>query len=77
MKADQQTTKILQIQKLMTDKYALQIMQFVLFGFRAHLTLHLERSLLSHSLSYDPARDRPSCFASYTLNPESFAQYAG
>ena len=25
----------------------------------------------------DSARDRPTCFASYTLIPESFVQYAG
>ena len=33
--------------------------QFVLFGFRAHLALHLERSPSSHSNSYDSAGDRP------------------
>jgi hypothetical protein len=51
--------------------------QYVLFGFRANLALHLERSPLSHSFGYDSAADRPSCFASYTLIPESFTQYAG
>ncbi len=37
----------------------------------------LHRSPLSHSYGYDSAGDRPICFASYTLIPESFMQYAG
>jgi len=32
---------------------------------------------LIHSYGYDSAGDRPSCFASFTLIPESLVQYAG
>ena len=69
--------KTSRIYKLMAEMTPLQKVQFVLSGFRAHLALQLERSLLSHGQSYDSTRDRPTCFASYTLNPESFVQYAG
>ena len=65
------------IQKFMAEIVQVCKVQFVLFGFRAHLTLQLERSPLSHSPNYDSARDRPTCFASYSLNPESFVHYAG
>ena len=51
--------------------------RFVLFGFRLNLPSHLERSSLSHSYGYASADDRPTCFASFTLIPESFVQYAG
>ena len=37
----------------------------------------LHRSPSSRSYGYDSAGDRPTCFASYTLIPESFVQYAG
>ncbi len=69
--------KLNNIQKHMAEIVSMQKVQFVLFGFRAYLTSHLERSPLSHSYRYDSARDRPTCFASYTLIPESFVQYAG
>jgi len=59
------------------EMVSIQKMQFVLFGIRVHLTLHLERSPLIHSYDYDSAGDRPTCFASYTLIPKSFVQYAG
>jgi hypothetical protein len=52
-------------------------LHFVLFGFRPNLALHLERSHLSNSDGYYPARDRSSCFASFTLIPESLVQYEG
>ena len=61
----------------MTKIIPTQKVRFVLFGLRAHLALHLERSPSSHSYGYDLAGDRPSCFASSTLIPESFMQYAG
>jgi len=32
---------------------------------------------LRHSYGYATAGDRPSCFASFTLIPESLVQYAG
>ena len=51
--------------------------QFVLFGFRLNLPLHLERSSLSHSYGYASAEDRPTCFGSFTLIPESVMQFAG
>jgi hypothetical protein len=51
--------------------------QFVLFGLRLNLASHLGRSSLIRSYGYDSADDRPSCFASFTLIPESFMQYAG
>ena len=70
-------TKFDPIQKLMDEIAPIQKVLFVLFGFRAHLALHLERSPLSHSYGYDSARDRPTCFASSTLIPESFMHYAG
>ncbi len=41
-----------------------------------HVNITL-KEYCSHSLSYDSAGDRPTCFASYTLKPESFVQYAG
>ncbi len=28
-------------------------------------------------VEHTDVRERPTCFASYTLNPESFVQYAG
>ena len=65
------------IQKVMAEISSIQKILFVLFGFRAHLALHLERSPSSHSYGYDSAGDRPSYFASSTLNPESFVQYTG
>jgi len=52
-------------------------MQSALFGLRVNLTSHLGRSSLSRSFGYASADDRPSCFASFTLIPESFMQYAG
>jgi hypothetical protein len=51
--------------------------KFVLFGLRLNLASHLERSSLSRSYGWDSADDRSSCFASFTLIPESFVQYAG
>ncbi len=65
------------IQKFMVEIAPIQKILFVLFGFRAHLTLHLERSPSSHSNGYDLADDRPSCFASFNLNSESFMQQVG
>ena len=47
--------------------------QFALFGFRARLPLHLVRSLLEHSAHYAAVRDRPTCFASYTLTKSPVA----
>jgi len=52
-------------------------LHFVLFGFKLNLALHLERSPLRYSYGYATAGDRPSCFASFTLIPESLVQYAG
>ena len=52
-------------------------LQFVLFGFRSHLALHLVRSLLNHSADYASVSDRPTCFPSYTLKSESLTQYPG
>jgi hypothetical protein len=52
-------------------------LHFVLFGLRLNLALHLERSPLSNSYGYYSAGDRPSCFASFTLIPESLVEYAG
>ena len=66
-----------QIETYMTEISIILIVQFVLFGFRTNLALHLERSPLNHSYGYASADDRPSCFASFALIPESFMQYAG
>ncbi len=41
------------IQKIMVEIISIQKVQFVLFGFRVNLALHLERSPLSHSYRYD------------------------
>jgi hypothetical protein len=51
--------------------------RFVLFGLRPNLASHLERSPLSHSHGYASADDSSTCFASFTLIPESFMRYAG
>ena len=69
--------KTSRIHKFIAKITPLQKVQIVLFEFRAHLALQLERSPLRHSLSYDSTGDRPSCCAGYTLNPDSFVQYVG
>jgi hypothetical protein len=51
--------------------------QFVLFGFRTQLALHLERSPSIRGYGYESPGVRPGCFASYTMNPESIVQYTG
>ena len=65
------------MQNIMVDIAPVQKLLIVLFGFRAYLALHLERSPSSHSNGYDSAGDRATCFASSTLNPESFVQQVG
>ena len=42
-----------------------------------NLAANLERSPLTHSLSYGPAGDRPTLFAIFPLNFVPFMQYAG
>jgi hypothetical protein len=64
-------------QRKFIEMASCQEIQFVLFGFRLNLALHPERSSLSHSCRYASADDRPDCFASFPLIPESFMQYAG
>ena len=56
---------------------ALNLLQFVLFGFMNNLASHLEQSPLIHSFGYESAGDRPTCFARLPLNPKSFMHYAG
>jgi hypothetical protein len=56
---------------------AINLLQFVLFGFMNNLASHLERSPLIHSYGYESAGDRPSCFASLPLKSKSFMQFAG
>jgi len=65
------------IHRMMAEIVPIQKVRFVLSGFRAYLALHLEGFPVSHSCRYDSARDRPTCFASYTLIPESFTRYVG
>ena len=48
-----------------------------LFGLRARLASHLGRPPLRHSNGYDATDDRPICFASRDLIPESFMEHAG
>jgi len=38
---------------------------------------YIARTPLNHSYCYGSAGDRPTCFASFTLIPESLVQYAG
>jgi hypothetical protein len=69
-------------QRVIAELVLLPGLQFVLFGFRLNLALHLERSSLSRSYGWDSADDRPReyetrGFASFTLIPESFMQYTG
>jgi len=44
---------------------------------RNNLAANLERSPLTHSHGYGPARDRPTLFARFPLNSVPFIQYAG
>jgi len=52
-------------------------LQVVLFGFRPDLALHTGRLVSNHSYCSVSSPDQSVCFASSTLNPESFMQYAG
>lgn len=70
-------TKSNYIHELLPKVTAVHKIQLVLFEFRAHLALHLGRSPLSNRYNYYFAGDRPICFASLTLIPESFMQDAG
>ena len=54
-----------------------KLIQIALFGFMNKLASHPERSPLIHSYCYESAGDRPTCFASLSLNSKSFMQYAG
>ena len=52
-------------------------LQFVLSGFALHLTSHFGRSFSNHSYRYAFSNDQPNCFASYTANSGSLANYPG
>jgi hypothetical protein len=43
----------------------------------SNLASHLERSPLIHNYGYESAGDRPTCFASMSLNSKSFMHYTG
>ncbi len=72
MKSDETVNKSNYFQELITNVTRVHKTQFVLFGFRAYLALHLARSPSSNMNNYYIEGDRTICFASFTLDHESF-----
>jgi len=50
---------------------------FVLSVFSLYLTSHFDRSSSTRDYGQESSNDRSNCFASYSVNPGSFMQYAG
>ena len=67
----------LEIQDVINKFPVSSSLSIVLFGFMKNLALHLGRSPLIHSYSYELAGDNPTCVAKFPINSKSFIKHPG